>query len=323
MIFLDAFKTTFGSILQLVILGAVGFFIVKRNILSDDGIKALSDLVIGLFLPCFMFSSIIQRFDFNMYPDWWILPLYSILITFVGYACGAIFLKLDKSLNKNPGEFLGITTFQNSGYLPIPLVAALLPHEAAQEMFILIFLFLIGFNMMIFSFGVMILTPKSKEQRFDYRHMFNAPVIATLFGLVLVFFNAHTVLPQFLKDPVDILGRCAIPLSILVVGGNLAAIKTNHASDIKPLSYSLLVKLVILPLLFLGFVLIAKPQPLVGLLIMLQAAMPPAALLSVITKNQNQAGRLVNQAIFYGHILSILTIPLVLALYWTLCGKSF
>ncbi|PIZ83816.1 MAG: hypothetical protein COX96_06655, partial [Candidatus Omnitrophica bacterium CG_4_10_14_0_2_um_filter_44_9] len=121
----------------------------------------------------------------------------------------------------------------------------------------------------------------------------------------------------------DILGRCAIPLSILVVGGNLAALRTNRVSDIKPISYSLLVKLVILPLIFLGFVLIVKPQPLVGLLIILQAAMPPAALLSVITKNQNQAGRLVNQAIFYGHILSILTIPLVLALYWTLCGKSF
>jgi predicted permease len=320
--FIEAFKTTFGAILELVLLGAVGFFVVKRSIVRDEGVRVLSDLVIGLFLPCFMFSQIVERFSFSIYPDWWIFPLYSIFITLVGYACGAFVLAADKTLAKNAGEFLGITSFQNSGYLPLPLVAALLPAAAAQEMFILIFLFLLGFNMTIFSFGVMILAPK-KEQRFDYRHMFNAPVVATLLALALVFFKINTILPQFVARPVDILGRCAIPLSILVVGGNLASLKTKGGTDIKPVSLSLLIKLVIMPLLFLGFVILVKPKPLVGLLILLQAAMPPAALLSVITKNHNQSGRLINQAIFYGHIASILTIPLFLAIYWALAGKSY
>ncbi|HAJ56990.1 MAG TPA: hypothetical protein DCL35_04390 [Candidatus Omnitrophica bacterium] len=320
--FLESFKTTFGAIFELVLLGAVGFFIVRRNIIRDEGVKVLSDLVIGLFLPCFMFSQIIDRFSFSIYPDWWVFPLYSVIISFAGYACGSLLLRADKSLSKNGGEFLGITTFQNSGYLPLPLAAALLPAAAAQEMFILIFLFLIGFNMTIFSFGVMMLEPK-KEQRFDYRHMFNAPVVATLLALALVFFKANTIVPQFVSRPVEFLGRCAIPLSILVVGGNLASLKTGQGANFRPLCFSLLIKLIVLPLVFLGFVVLAKPKPLVGLLILLQAAMPPAALLSVISKNQNQAGRLVNQAIFYGHIASILTIPLFLALYWALTGKSY
>ncbi len=321
--FLEAFRTTYGSILELVLLGAVGFFIVKRRIVAEAGVKVLSDLVIGLFLPCLMFSEITKRFSFEIYPDWWVFPLYSVLITFVGYTLGALVLAADKSLQKNSGEFLGVTSFQNSGYLPLPLVAALLPPGTAQEMFILIFLFLLGFNMTIFSVGVMMLGSTEKEKRFDYRHIFNAPVLATIAALCIVFFNIGAVLPIVLTRPIEILGRCAIPLSILVVGANLAALKPNQPADIKPIGLSLLVKLIALPLVFLGFVAIAHPKPLVGLLLILQAAMPPAALLSVIAKNQGGGGRLVNQAIFYGHILSILTIPFFLALYWALAGKSW
>lgn len=322
MMFFESFMTIFGSISELVIIGAVGFFVVRRGIIRDEGVKMLSDLVICLFLPCFMFSQIIERFSFSIYPDWWIFPFYSAIISFTGYACGSLFLAADKSLSKNRGEFLGITTFQNSGYLPLPLVAALLPASAANEMYIFIFLFLIGFNMTIFSFGVMMLSPK-KDQRFDYRHMFNAPVVATLLALALAFFNVNMMVPQFVARPVEFLGRCAIPLSILVVGGNLAALKTGQGADFRPLGLSLLIKLMVLPLIFLGFVILVKPKPLVGLLILLQACMPPAALLSVITRNQNQAGRLINQAIFYGHIASIVTIPLFLAVYWALTGKSY
>ncbi len=321
--FLQTFKTTFGSILELVLLGSVGFFVIKRDIIKPEGLKMLSSLVIGLFLPCFMFSEIVSRFSFDIYPDWWMFPVYSVFITFVGYAAGSLFLVIDKTLNKNAGEFLGVCSFQNSGFLPLPLVAAILAAPAAEEMFILIFLFLIGFNMTIFSFGVMILASGSKEKKLDYRHIFNAPVIATLVALLAVFTKANTVLPHFALHPVEILGRCAIPLSILVVGGNLAKLDTSKGLELKPVGLSLLLKLVVMPLLFLGFIILAEPKPLVGLLLLLQAAMPPATLLSVITKNKNQQGSIINQAIFYGHILSIFTIPVFLAIYRICVGKLF
>jgi predicted permease len=75
LMFIDAFKTTYGAIVELVLLGVVGFFIVKRNVIKDEGVKALSDLVIGLFLPCFMFSEIAGRFSFSIYPNWWMFAV--------------------------------------------------------------------------------------------------------------------------------------------------------------------------------------------------------------------------------------------------------
>jgi predicted permease len=320
--FLAAFKTTFGSILELAVLGAIGFFIVRRSLLSEAGLKSFSDLVIGLFLPFFMFSEITQRFSFALYPDWWTFPVLSFLVTAVGFACGLLALPLDKKLSSYRGEFLGITSFQNAGYLPLPLVAMLFPKEVASEMFILIFLFMLGFNMTIFSVGIFLLSP-DKKRKIDYKHVFNGPVIATVLALLCVFLKLNERLPVFIARPVETIGRCAIPLSILVVGGNLAVLRCKIVSYIKPMVYGLLIKLVVLPLLFLGFVLLVHPKPLVGLLLVLQAAMPPAALLSVISRSQKSEECLISQAIFYGHILSILTIPLFLALYEALAGKLF
>jgi hypothetical protein len=153
--------------------------------------------------------------------------------------------------------------------------------------------------------------------------MFNAPVIATLLALAAVFFGATRWIPPVISKPVEMLGRCAIPLSILVVGGNLALIRVRSMKHAGPLISGLVIKLLILPLVFLIFVILVKPKPLVGLLLMLQACMPPAALLSVIAKNQKVEEGLINRAIFYGHLASIVTIPLFLGLYGIFCGPIY
>jgi len=301
--------------LQLALLGATGFILIRKKVVSEEGLETLSRLVIGLFLPLLMFTQITSAFTFKGFPDWWMFPLLSVFLTVIGYGFGLIFLRFNKSFGQQEGPFLSISTFQNSGYLPLPLAASMLPPDLASEMFIYIFLFLLGFNMTIFSFGIYIVSCRGKSCRFDYKDMFNAPVIATLTALVVVFLRLQAVLPPVLMNPAKILGECAIPLSIFVVGGNLALIHIRSLKNLKPLISGLAIKLLILPLVVLFFLLVFKPRPLVGLLLMLQACMPPAALLSVIARNEKVEEELINQAIFYGHLLSILTIPLFLGLY--------
>ncbi|MDD5574732.1 MAG: AEC family transporter [Candidatus Omnitrophica bacterium] len=317
---LASFTTTYEAVLELAILGAAGFFLVRRKLVSEEGLKTMSGLVIGLFLPLLMFGEITARFSFSQFSDWWIFPLLSLLVTAVGYFFGLVALALAPSLRSQEGPFLGIAMFQNSGYLPLPLAASMLSPAAASDMFIYIFLFLLGFNMTIFSFGVFVLSCRHKACRFDAKNMFNAPVIATFLALAAVFFGVARWIPFFVSRPVEMLGRCAIPLSILVVGGNLALIRVRSMKHAGPLLSGLALKLLVLPLVFLVFVLWVKPKPLVGLLLILQACMPPAALLSVIAKNQKAEEGLINQAIFYGHVISIVTIPLFLGLYGIFCG---
>ncbi|MFH0877163.1 MAG: AEC family transporter [Candidatus Omnitrophota bacterium] len=322
MMLFEAIRTIVGAIAQLVALGAVGFWFVRRAWVRETDLKMLSDAVIKFFLPLFMFSQIVQRFSFSLYPDWWVFPILSFLITACGYFLGSLALAAAPAFKAHRGEFLGVTSFQNSGYLPLPLVAALLPAGPAQEMFIYIFLFLIGFNMTIFSFGFCLLS-ETCSRRFNARNIFNAPVMATLLALVVVFLKADKLLPPVLIRSASVIGRAAIPLSILVVGGNLASLKSKVSSLARPLAVALGIKLVLLPLIFLGVVLAFKFEPLLGLFILLQAAMPPAALLSVISKSQDRQDHLVHQAIFYGHLASIVSLPVILILFWMVYGRFF
>jgi len=307
-----AFTTTFVAILQLVIIGVVGFFLIRRKAVSESGLTMIGGLVIKIFLPLFMFTEIVQRFSLERFPNWWMFPLLSVLVTAVGLGAGYLVLRVDDGI-KHPREFLSLTAFQNSGYLPLPLVAALLPRGNADTMFIYIFLFLLGFNMTMFSLGTFLLNPQP-TRRFSARKMFSPPVLAILTALLVAICGAGRFIPQALIKPAELLGRCAIPLSLLVVGGNLALMHIEKGNR-RSMTLALLVKLVFLPFFFLCVIVLLRPPPLVSLLLVLQAAMPPAVSLSVVCRSQDCGDKLVSPAIFYGHIASIITIPIVLALF--------
>jgi len=163
MSFIALFKTTFTAMMQIFLLGACGFFLIKRNFINQEGLRILSKLVIELILPVFIFSQFIQKFSFSLFKNWFFFPFLSIIISLLGLGIGVIFLKIFKSpIDKHEKrEFLSLLMFQNSGYLPLILSATLLPKGIAETMFIYIFLFLLGFNLAIWSFGCWFLRGES------------------------------------------------------------------------------------------------------------------------------------------------------------------
>ena len=315
--FLTAFKTTGFAIIEIFILGLLGFFLTKKKILSDEGVDGISRLVIEVTLPLFIFCTLVKQFRLSLYPNWWIFPLLGILVTLSAFLIGGVFAWTAR----NPDErrqFLSLVGFQNSGYLPLPLVAALLPEGEATQMFIYIFLFLVGFNLLMWSWGVHLLTYQSRR-RFEFASLFSPPVVATLVGLAVVFLKLENSLPDFIFRPLKITGDSTLPLAMLVVGANLAGLKFGRGINKSALFFILLAKLVILPLIFM-LVLVALKYKVaypVALLLLLQAAMPPATSLSVIIRHYKKEDYLINPAIFIGHIVSILTIPVFLSLFFS------
>ena len=181
-------------------------------------------------------------------------------------------------------------------------------------MLIYLFLFLLGFNFVTFSVGVYMLT-FLKDKKFDWLSLFNPPVIATFLSMILVFFKFNTFIPDFVFKPLNLIGECTLPLAMLVVGGGIAQIHLDHI-DKKAMIFMVLAKLLVLPLLGLVFLLQFKIAPLIAILIFIQLAMPPAANLSVIIRHYKKEDLLISQGLFFGHIFSILTLPLLLGLYF-------
>ena len=312
--FLESFKITGLAIFEIFLLGAIGYLLVKKNILGAEGLNALSRLVIEITLPVMIFVQLIKGFSFSLYPNWWIFPLISIAITIIGLVIGKIFAVFIKGA-QHKMQFLSLVAFQNSGYLPLALTAALLPKAQQEPMFIYLFLFLLGFNLVIWSFGVYMLS-FHQNKRFELGSLFSPPVIATILSLFFIFLGLNKFLPGFLLKPLGLVGDCTLPLAMFVVGGNLAEIQLKHI-DIKAIVLVTFTKLII-PLLGLALIMKLKIDFLLGLLIMMQLAMPPATSLSVILRHYKKEDLLISQGIFFGHMLSIVVIPIFLSLYFSL-----
>ncbi len=313
--FREAFKITASGVSQIFILGAIGYFLVKRNFLTHDGLSFLSRLVVEITLPVLIFCNLVKNFSFSLYPHWWAFPLISLAITVAGLISGSLFVGFIKG-QQHKIQFLSLATFQNSGYLPLALIAALLPKDKADAMFVYLFLFLLGFNLVIWSLGVYILT-FTRAKRFELGSLFSPPVIATLFSLLFIFLGLNKFMPEVILRPLKMAGDCTVPLAMLVIGGNLASIHLGKVNK-KAIFYITLARLIILPAFGLWLILRFRFPELVGLLIMLQLLMPPATSLSLIIRHFKKEDLLISQGIFFGHILSLVTIPLFLSLYFTI-----
>jgi hypothetical protein len=313
--FLESFKITGLAVAQIFLLAALGYFLIKRNMLGPEGLNALSRLVIEVTLPLMIFCQLIKDFSFTLYSNWWVFPLISIAITIAGLIVGAVFLGLIRG-PQHKLQFLSLIAFQNSGYLALALVAALFPSDKLDSMFTYIFLFLLGFNLVMWSLGVYILS-FTRAKKFELDSLFSPPVIATLVSLILIFFGLNKFIPQMVLKPLRMVGDCTLPLAMLVVGGNLASIHLGHI-DKKAMSLMILAKLIILPVLGLWLVIKFKFPELVGLLILMQLAVPSATSLSLIITHYKKEDLLISQGIFLSHIVSLVTLPLFLSLYFTL-----
>jgi hypothetical protein len=157
----------------------------------------------------------------------------------------------------------------------------------------------------------------SRAKKFELGSLFSPPVIATIFSLLFIFLGLNKVMPEAILKPLRLVGDCTLPLAMFVVGGNLAQIHLGKV-DKKAICLITLTKLIILPALGLLLIKQFRFPELIGLLIIMQLAMPPATSLSVIVSHYKKEDLLISQGVFFGHILSIITIPVFLSLYFAL-----
>ena len=313
--FAESFKITANAVAQIIILGAIGYFFVKKEILGEGGLDVLSRLIVEAILPIFIFCQLIEGFRFDLYPNWWIFPLLSLAVTVAGFLLGYLFSLFIRGPHHKV-QFMSLVSFQNSGYIPIALAAALLPKEKADVFLIYLFLFLIGFNLVIWSFGVYMLSFHERK-KFEMGAMFSPPAVAALLSLAIIFFGLNRFLPETLMKPLKMVGDCTLPLAMFVVGGSLALIRLRHI-DKKAVSLIILAKLLILPAAGLWLVVALKLPELIGLLIVMELAVPSATTLSVILRHYKKEDLLISQGIFYSHIAGLITLPLFLSLYLAL-----
>ena len=306
------FQTSVIAVLQILAMGALGFYLVRIGIIQESGLKLLSFLSVNVFFPLFIFYQIIENFSVARIPFWWGYPLINISLVLTGLLIAFLVTWRFKSPFKD--EFLAVSAMHNAGYIPILIVMSLPLGGWAGQIYSCVILSIIGFDTCLWSLGVWLLT-RSKSSKMDLKKMINPPLMSMAAALIIVLVMGPGVVPEMVLKPIKILGDAAMAMAMIVIGGNLSLSNLTRVNW-PQVSGVALIKLIGLPVITLIALYFLKLNILFGFVVIIQACMPSSITLSIIGRNYETDNQdFLNQSIFLTHVMSIITIPIFLGLY--------
>ncbi len=196
---------------------------------------------------------------------------------------------------------------QNYGFVAIPLVTALFPDKGTLGV---LFTFTLGVELACWTAGVGLLTGLGKA---PWRLALNAPVITILISLLLNFTGLHVHVPLVAHNTFAMLGACAVPLAVLLIGASIADIWGQGAMQWKVAILSPVLRLGIIPIAFLATAYFLPITTELKRVIVVQAAMPSAVFNIMIARLYGGHAPTAVQVVIATTVVSCITTPLVIA----------
>ena len=236
------FINVLTQVIILLLLILTGFVLTKGKVLTENGVKSMTDMVLLLVTPCVIIKSFIREFDKDVLKSLLISFLIAILVH-IGFILVSLLIKADDKAKQKVLQF-GVI-FSNCGYMSIPLQQALLGDTGVfyGSSFIAIF------NIFVWSYGI-ILMSGDKKYLSPKKLIINPGMIGIAIGLIIFLFSIPV--PKILSEPVSYLASLNTPLPMVIIGYHLA--HSSLLNGIKSLKciIAIAMKLVILPGAALG-----------------------------------------------------------------------
>jgi len=287
-------------ILPIVIISAFGFAL-QRKYKMD--LKTVSTVSLYIFLPALVFKTFYET-SWNI--NFLHIGIYIILLTH-----GLILINylLNKLLKYNPQEVSALilsTSFMNNGNIGVP-IALLALGQVAFEYSVVI---MIVHTVFMSTTGIYIAAKGKTSWKTALQKVFQNPVIHAVYIPILL--KVLTIsFPDPLLKAIDIFAQGAIPLIMITLSMQLAEIQVNKFDWVKiPLALSL--RLIISPLLVflvLGFI---SLDPLLEKVMILQAAMPTAAIITIYAVEYDVLPDFVSSITFLSTVFSMVSLSIIL-----------
>jgi hypothetical protein len=313
-----SFNSVATGILKLFVLISIGYALCYFKVLSREKTGVLSDILLKAALPALIVTRTTSTFSPAEFPLWWFLPLAAIIMAFAGLSLSFFSLRLFPGFTSRR-EYMAACSFQNVGYLPMTLVAFICSGLFCDRMLVLIFLFIMGFNVTVWSFGPYFLS-RSKTKEFKYKSIFNLPFLATAFSIASVFLFGRGWVPALAFEPLKLLGDSTFPLALVTLGSFLCEYRGHRPSNPAVMAGFLTVKLIIMPLAALFIMKAVNLSDMHEFFLFLESTMPAAVSLIIIGNYVGADNKFISGAIFYSHLFSIITIPLWLSVFRIVFG---
>jgi hypothetical protein len=194
----------------------------------------------------------------------------------------------------------------NYGYVPLPLAVALFDRETVAVLFV----HNVGTEIGLWVFGLLLLA--GAGFRASWQKFVNPPLVSILFTLLLNAVVGRDAVPGVVLDAAHLLGQCAIPLGLVLVGATMA----DHAHEFvsvqggRAMALACALRLGVLPAAFL---LVARYLPAsieLKRVIVLQAAMPAAVFPIIMARHYGGDPATALRVVLATSAVGLVTMPL-------------
>lgn len=165
---------------------------------------------------------------------------------------------------------------------------------------------------MLYTIGIRMLQKGNGDEKLNLKRIINMPIIATLAALIIFVFEIP--MPAIIDDTMDTLSAAVVPLSMMCIGMSLGNVPIKDAV-LQPKMYIVsFMRLIVAPLIawLILRMFITNPQTL-GIIILLELT-PSAVICTMLGLENGRDGVESSSGIFISTVLSVVTIPLMLAL---------
>lgn len=307
------------------ILIGIGMVLFRRRLLSEEGSKQISGLIINVTNPALLICSALDDGPKASLRELGIAlaayaAVFAILIA-VGFLLPYL-LRVPKNLHY---AYQMLTVFGNVGFIGIPLASAVL----GSESLIFVSIFNLLFNLLIYTLGISLLQRAVREQMKEgaavsakqpdktltqissgrLQKLVNAGTISAAVTIIFYLGNFHV--PVIISSALSYTGRATTLLSMLVLGVSVAQMAPGEIFSHPKLYLFTLLRQILVPI---GCILLMRSlidNKLILNTMLLMAAVPAANMPLMLAKQMDMETESISQGIILTTVLSLVTVPVV------------
>ena len=307
------FLTSLESIIPIIALIVLGYFLQVRGWFHNDFGNDLSKLIMNVAMPVSIFVSVLKYLTLEK-----LISLSGGLIyTFVAFALGYIVAFLSvKAFKVAPGRRgTVINTFVNANtiFIGLPLNIALFGDDALAYFLI----YYITNTISTWTLGVFLMTSDSKsgkkkqESHFDWKKLLPAPLLGFIVSVVFLVINIP--LPNFVSSTLGYVGGLTTPLSLVYIGIVLAKAGIKTIRFDKDSIVALVGRFIVATVLMFAVLKLMAPGMVTAeyQTFMIQSATPALAVLPILANQGDGDVEFSTNIVTLSTVLFVIVIPII------------
>lgn len=297
----------FQTMLKLFLLLILGFVLFKCHIFDEYTNKKISALIVNVASPMLIISSIAGVEGSNKSIVF--LMISAGILMYIGFIIlGKIINRIFPFPKKDWPVYECMVVFANTGFMGYPVLLDVFGQEAVFYASLIH----MAFNFFVYTYAIMCLTKgDDSEFKLNFKQLLTPGIILSFVGIFIYLFDIQ--LPSVLMDTINSVGSLTAPLSMMMIGSSLAVYPIKDSfTDWRSYVFAF-IRLMIVPFVTMIMCRLLHIDAYYANITIITNAMPVGSMVLMLATQYNANVKIVTRNIVVSTLLSVITIPIVVA----------